>query len=287
MDEFFDIPRTNKREVLKNTNCNQLLNNIKNLYSFFDNFLTLANCRNFCITRTNKKINSINEITFLNPNIIINSSLRTLYSIYNCCEHANFSDAYCLIRKYRDDLFFYLYIILISNETNIFNGKELSKEENIINKWLGDKLSHLNIDDILTYISKSDITKEAVEKYKFNETFKNISKKLNNYVHGNGKGFYNMHLWSYKDEKIANITCDIIYNLQYITTTFIFILTLISQISIMSDDYIDALDFEGNPVEGTQYYIAPFINEFMKKNKSLLDENCIEYLIEKTGMLFE
>lgn len=289
MDDFelFEIPRENKTEVLLNKNCKKLLKEIKKLYLFFDDFLTLANCRNFCITRKNKKINSIKGITFLNPNIIINSSLRTLYSIYSCCEHANFSDAYCLMRKYRDDLFFYLYIILISHETNIFNGKELSKEENIINKWIADKLSHLNIEDILSYISKSDITKEAIEKYNFNDTFKKISKKLNNYVHGNGIGFYNMHLWSYKDKEIANISCDIIYNLQYITTTFIFILTLISQISIMSDDYIDALDFEGNKVEGTQYYVAPFINEFMNKNKSLLDENCIEYLKEKTGMLFE
>jgi len=34
----------------------------------------------------------------------------------------------------------------------------------------------------------------------------------------------------------------------------------------------------------SQYWIAPFIIEYLYKNKSYLDENCIAYLQEETNM---
>lgn len=52
----------------------------------------------------------------------------------------------------------------------------------------------------------------------------------------------------------------------------------------MSTDYIDALDFGEVPEEGSQYWVAPFVSDFINKNGKLLDENCKEYLKEITGM---
>ena len=49
----------------------------------------------------------------VNGNIILDSATRTMESIRFCCINANFADAYSLLRKYRDDLFYY--VLMYSN----------------------------------------------------------------------------------------------------------------------------------------------------------------------------
>lgn len=75
-------------------------------------------------------------------------------------------------------------------------------------------------------------------------------------------------------------------DMKYITVTFLFLLILCSPLSIMSTDYIDFLDFRENPPEDSQYWVAPFIEEFISKNINLIDENCHRYLKENTDMQF-
>lgn len=52
----------------------------------------------------------------------------------------------------------------------------------------------------------------------------------------------------------------------------------------MAYDYIDYLNCEDTPPNGSQYLVAHFVQEYLKKHKSLLDENCDLYLKEQTGM---
>ena len=52
----------------------------------------------------------------------------------------------------------------------------------------------------------------------------------------------------------------------------------------MSTDYIDHLEFGQTPPEGSQYWVAPFVVEFLKSNIEMIDENCYEYLKENTYM---
>ena len=40
------------------------------------------------------------------------------------------------------------------------------------------------------------------------------------------------------------------------------------------------------PPEDSQYWVAPFITEFFRKNLDLIDKNGIAYLSEKTNMQF-
>ena len=54
----------------------------------------------------------------------------------------------------------------------------------------------------------------------------------------------------------------------------------------MANDYLDYLEFNEIPPEGSQYWVAPFISDFLKKYISVLDENCINYLRERTYMEF-
>ena len=62
------------------------------------------------------------------PTKIYNSVVKTLQSIIGCCEYGNFADSYILLRKYRDDLFFYLYLIVISENSDLFSDKKTNKK---------------------------------------------------------------------------------------------------------------------------------------------------------------
>lgn len=62
----------------------------------------------------------------VNGNRILESSSKTLESIKLCCENYNMADAFCLLRKYRDDLFFYLYLCAIEKKENIVESYERS-----------------------------------------------------------------------------------------------------------------------------------------------------------------
>lgn len=45
----------------------------------------------------------------------------TVGSIISCCESGCMADAYSLLRKYRDDLFFYLYIVVFDTHNKLEN----------------------------------------------------------------------------------------------------------------------------------------------------------------------
>lgn len=60
---------------------------------------------------------------------------------------------------------------------------------------------------------------------------------------------------------------------------YLFILSIIKNIFIISTDYIDALDFGYEPEE-----VAPFVSDFINKNDKSLDDEYKEYLREITGM---
>ena len=53
----------------------------------------------------------------------------------------------------------------------------------------------------------------------------------------------------------------------------------------MSTDYIDYLEVGQTPPEGSQYWVAPFVVNFLKNNVEMIDKNCYEYL--KDNIMFE
>ena len=52
----------------------------------------------------------------------------------------------------------------------------------------------------------------------------------------------------------------------------------------MSSDYTDYLDAGDTPPDGSQYWVAPFVSDFLNNHKNVLDDKCDSYLREKTGM---
>lgn len=266
----------NKNENIIN-NCKNtliLIEQLKSLESFLGDFNFLVFGRDNIVCK---------NYVFSLQTILISSQL-TLGNIIECCKCFCLADAYTLLRKYRDDLFFCLYLVVYDSNVKLQKNAKTNKMETNIEQWCKNNLSNLNISEVLSTIGMSDNLKESVYKFGLQKSFDEIGKHLNNYTHGNGYSFYNINASSLDENNIENQFKNIIYIAKYITTTFLFLLVLCSPLYIMSTDYIDYLEFGQTPPKDSQYWVAPFIVEFFKNNIEMIDKNCYEYLKENTCM---
>ena len=264
----------NKCVIQESQTASCLLEQIKVLESFLDDFSFLILGRDNIICR---------NYTFSLQRILI-SSRATLGNIIECCKCFCIADAYTLLRKYRDDLFFCLYLVTYDVYAKYGESKIRKKMETNIEQWCQDTLSNLNINEVLVTIGTSKWLQEAVRKYNLQKSFSRIGGQLNNYVHGNGFSFYNTNTYSFDEKNIEEQLNAIVFMARYITTTFLFLLSLCSPHYIMSTDYIDHLEFGQTPPDGSQYWVAPFVAEYLKSNIEMIDKSCYEYLKENTCM---
>ncbi len=65
------------------------------------------------------------------------------------------------------------------------------------------------------------------------------------------------------------------------------ILILINPPLISSSDYVDALTVGIEPEDGSQYYIAPFIQEFINDTVKKVNPELKKFLIDNVYMKFE
>lgn len=269
-----ELRRTNMQSIKDNKSCQQLINDLMKIEEFLDDLVYLLFGRDAIFIKL-KYVIDVSDI--------LQSSYITLSSCIECCKCGCFADANTLLRKYRDDLFFILYI-LVYKDTPRFNKKE--EMEKNIEKWMYNNLSNLNISEILKTIATSPYLKETVKKYKLKTYFDSINSRLNDYVHGNGRDFYNKNPNRYSTHELISTLNKIVNDTRYITTTFTFLLSICSPYLISSTDYVDCLDMGVSPDEGSQYWIAPFVESFFKENIGLIDPNGIEYLAQETNMIF-
>lgn len=266
---------------MRNTNramlheCKKILylfERFKSLESFVDDFSFLVLGRDNIVCKD--YVFSLQKI--------LNSSQATLSNVIECCKCYCLADAYTLLRKYRDDLFFCLYIVIYDRNAKLGITKNTEKMTTNIGRWCENSLSNLNISEVLSTIGNSAHLRDAVKKHHLQDSFDKIGKHLNNYIHGNGYSFYNVNAGSFDEKHIEKQLNDIVSTAQYITTTFLFLLVLSSPQYIMSTDYIDHLEFGQTPPDGSQYWVAPFVAEYFKNNVEMIDKNCYEYLKENT-----
>lgn len=217
---------------------------------------------------------------------LIDSAVRTLYSIKICSQNGNISDVNTLIRKYRDDIFLFLYFIEVSNNYSMLDDKTTVHEKNAV-KWLENKLDNLHISTILKYLADNKIVAEVIDKHNLRRIWDAIGTNLNNYVHNNGISYTLLNYGDFDKKGIHSFTKDIILKIEYITDIFMIILILIKPPYISSSDYVDALTVGIEPEEGSQYNIAPFIQEFINDTIKRVNPELTKFLIDNVYMKFE
>ena len=271
----FSTRHCNRQYISQNKECERIILEMKEVEEFVSDFGTLSFGRNIAFCGRN----------LIPLQLIMNGSELTLGSVISCCESGCMADAYSLLRKYRDDLFFYLYIVVyntLDRETN-----NATKMEANIERWIKNNLKDLKISDVLTAIGRSAQVEDAIQEYNLKDYFASIGDRLNDYVHSNGVSFYNQSVYTYRGHTLQKQMHVLLEDMNAITITFLFLLSLCSPLSIMSTDYVDHLEFNKTPPDESQYWVAPFVNDYFKKNAHLIDKSCIEYLRKKTLMQFE
>jgi hypothetical protein len=206
---------------------------------------------------------------------LLDSAVSTLQTIKFCVRKSRLGDAYTLVRKYRDDLFLYLYFIECQSRHYVLNSGYSLHEKNIA-RWFENSLTDLHISDIIKYIATNKTIKELITKFNLKSSWEQIGKDLNNYVHTNGVKYARQN---YPTEQACDDEPKRIYDiLRSITVIAIAIMILIKPQFISSTDYMDALDVGITPEKESQYHVAPFVSDFIGKYVGDFDTAIVAFL---------
>ena len=271
-----------------------------------------------CITR--------NKMHMFQPDLI-DSSVKTLNSIKCCCMYGSFSDANILVRKFRDDLMLYLYILNVLSSRKSIDTEQVEKafgdkidndkfikiveialnneikgcmkndDDILVDAWFDDNVYNLSrsqqkklsINNYINYLEIDKSIAEILQKHNLKELWENIRRKLNSYTHNNGQSYTQDNIILDQDVNMKNLFTDIISRLDFLTSFFLILLILIKPSIIQSSDYIDYLDAGLTPIEGSQYKIAPFIQKFIDEYINKIHPELKVFLRDnnKYGMLID
>lgn len=263
---------------------------------------------------------SYQELYTLNTNLI-NSSAQTLKSIKLCCSIGSISDANTLIRKLRDDLIQYVYILNVINlrkpfiEENLKDFKTdepdkfinsisnlqynniLTDDEQAVTAWFKNTVQDLKrpikrkleFENYMKVLKQNKNINQILTEYNLEEYWETLRKRLNNYVHNNGTSFSNHNLISANDKNLGIHLKNINIRTSYISSFFLVVLLMIESSLISSTDYIDHLECNLEPPEDSQYFIANFVQDFIDKKISKIHPELKQYLKDNNihGMKIE
>jgi len=267
--------------------------------------------KDFADLNWNRIISIISEKTYYRlDTTLIESASQTLHSIKLCCSIGSFADANTLIRKLRDDLIQYVFILNIINLRKHFveeDVKELKTEspENFANSLMKIKFNNVFTDDEKAVISwfanavydlprpirkklefenymkvlkQNENIAQILKEYKLNEYWETLRKRLNDYVHNNGTRFSAQNITKANEKSLEVHLKNVVIRTSYISSFFMIAVLMIESSLISSTDYIDYLDCGLEPPEDCQYIVAPFIQDFIDKKVAKLHPELKKYL---------
>jgi len=212
--------------------------------------------------------------SIINIDTYVYSSIQgTLESINDILIKGRINDAYALLRKYYDSAIINIY-------TNLYLDENFSIENFVVNKindWLHGKEQLPEYRVMSNYIRKSEKLAEINELLNKDNRYKEIRDRCNDHTHYN---FYKNLLLNdneiYLENRIAvlNVFSKDLENLFVLHLSYLFYL---KDQYMMSSDYVDSLDLGLTPEEGSQYFVARFIQEIFDK---VIKKNRMDLAIE-------
>jgi len=131
--------RNNQLTIQKDIKYRQLIEEMKTIEEFIKSFGKLSFGRDYVLC---------GKLPF-SLQVLITSVELTVGNIIACCECGCISDANTLLRKYRDDLFYYLYVIVYDSNKKLGISDSITTMEKNISQWAQNGLDNLYIQDIL------------------------------------------------------------------------------------------------------------------------------------------
>lgn len=243
------------------------------------------------------------------PSTTLDSAVQTLKSIKLCCSIGNFADANTLIRKLRDDLLLYVYILSIINRRKTFTDEsmgnfkidnieamidgfsklefnELTDDELAVQAWLSNgvlelpysikkKLSFENYMKVLRLNKNID---EILNDYKLETYWEFLRGKLNDYVHNNGFQFTQHNLIKSHNSQLDIYFQNANKRTSYVITFFVVLITMVESALLCSGEIEDYLDMGLEPHENCENEIATFIQDFIDTKVVAIHPELKEYL---------
>jgi hypothetical protein len=203
---------------------------------------------------------------------IYSSMQGTLESIKLVLLDGKINDSYALLRKYHDS-------VIISSYAITYIQEHFDIEKSIVEKidnWIQGREKLPRYEDMTKYLQKSGKLSNFNQLFNKDDRYRKIRSRCNNHMHYNM--FYYMmindkDLCDDRRETFLDELSDDIKN--------IFILDFIYSFSLnehymSSSDYVDYLDAGMEPVEGSQYLVAPIVqkmfDDYVKPNRPDVSE---------------
>jgi len=203
---------------------------------------------------------------------VYSSIQGTLESIKDILIKGRINDSYALLRKYYDSTIINVY-------SNLYLDDNFSLENFVVEKidnWIKGKEQLPEYRVMSQYIRKSKKLSQINELLYRDNTYKSIRDRCNDHTHYN---FYQNMLIN-DNEIYLNNRLDALNtfskDLENIFILHFSYLFYLNDHYMMSSDYVDSLEYGITPEEGSQYYVAPFIqkifDDVIKRNRMDLAE---------------
>ena len=244
-DLGFDNVQTNRPEYLNHIVFASLTENIDFYRTLSDTVMTFPTMGTRAI---------INIDTY-----VYSSIAGTLESINIILKNGRIGDAFALLRKYHDSTILNVYTNLYLEDNR--DASRFIVEE--INDWIKGtkKLPDDQFRTMSKYIENSDKLKPLTDIIFNVKSYRETRKRCNDHTHYNYLSNllindneirldYRMELLNTFEQDLKNL---FIHHLSYIF--------FLNDHYMGSSDYIDALEMGNEPEEGSQYWVAPFIQK--------------------------
>lgn len=252
---------------------------------------------------------------------ILDNSYTTLVNIRSCCANGGFSDANSLVRRLRDDLLLYVYILAVINQRKPFEEKSLENfsidnieelyngieavvmnpnmndDESAVEAWLQSTMENmpkkvkmkLSFSNYMQFLRKNENVQNILTQYKLEDYWETLTEKLNNYMHNNGIKFTLDNNVGADNKNLEIYLNNINIRVSYIMSFFLVLVSMIESALLCSGDIEDYLDMGEEPPEGCEYEIAPFIQKFIDEKVSTMHPELKQYLKDNNnyGMKIE
>lgn len=212
------------------------------------------------------------------------SSIRgTIESIKDILLKGRINDSYALLRKYYDSA-------IINAYSNLYLQDNFSIDNFIvekIDKWIKGKEQLPEYRVMSSYIRSSDKLKSINELLFQDDRYKKLRDRCNDHTHynyyhnllSNDAEIYSNKRIKYLDRFSKDLEDLFILHFAYIAT--------LNDHYLMSEDYVDALEIGMEPQEGSQYFVATFVQKMFSSVIKINRPDLATEIKNKTEMQLE
>lgn len=230
----------------------------------------------------------------------LDSISGTLDSIRLCLSRGHISDAYGLLRSVVERTWLHTYLLDRSCQDDMMVQIETDSPEafseslvkhfgtedwydRAIEDWIAGRKPLPALREIRPSLQMSQHLVDLNALFPSNED-KEISDRCNDHLHVNFAKFLFSHYDGYRLDKLVPACNQIEIDLKFVISKHLTHLFFFRQSYMASDDYVGSLDCGLEPEEGSQYWVAPVVQEFYDKLVSPKSPGIVDFLRAQTSM---